>query len=418
MKISAPRGTQDIFGERARLWQIIEAIAIEIFNQAGFSEIRSPIFEATELFKRAVGEESDIVNKEMYTFLDRSERSITLRPEGTASIVRVFIENNLDRENKPQKFWYRGPMFRYERPQTGRYRQFHQIGVEALGAKAPYIDLELINLALLFLKKLGLENLTLHINSIGNSESRKNYTNSLKTFLEKLKDQVCDDCKRRIESNPLRCLDCKVPEDQKLYFNAPKIHDFFDEESKAIWNSFLDSLQQLEIKYTIDPALVRGLDYYSHIVFEIKTSDPNLGTQSTVLAGGRFDKLISNLGGPDLPAAGWACGLERISLLAENSAKNLLTKTKKVFIISDDAKAALELSLRLREDLTNTIVELDYEESKFKKQLEKALKKNSDFIIFLLEEERKQGKFKIKNTASTEEKEINNYQELIINLKQ
>ncbi len=417
MKIAAPRGTQDIFGAKAELWQFIENTAAKVFLQGGFNEIRTPIFESTELFDRAVGEESDIVNKEMYTFADRSERSLTLRPEGTASVVRAFIENNLDQIAKPQKLWYRGPMFRYERPQTGRYRQFHQIGIEALGSKAPYIDLEIINMAIEFLKQLGLQNLTLYVNSIGNPESRKKYIDSLKIFLNGLRDKVCEDCQRRIDTNPLRCLDCKVPHDQELYKNAPKIIDFFDEESNSIWKEFLQGLDSLKINYKIDNSLVRGLDYYSHCVFEVKTSSTTLGMQSTVLAGGRYDSLIGQLGGPDLPAVGWACGLERISLLVEEQNKDILQTQTKVFILSDNASEALKLSIQLRNDLPETIIEFDYEQSKFKKQLEKALKKSYDFVLFWLEDERTKQEFKIKNLKTTEENSGLSYNQVLEQIK-
>ena len=291
-KLKAVRGTKDIGPEQSALWQFVEAKAIEIFANAGFGEIRTPIFEHTPLFSRAVGEDSDIVNKEMYTFNDRSDRSLTLRPEGTAGVVRAFIEASLERLAKPQKLWYRGPMFRYERPQTGRFRQFHQIGIEALGLDAPYVDLEVISVAMQFLKALGLKDLTLYVNSIGNEASRDSYRTALKEFLTGIKDQVCEDCQRRYEQNPLRVLDCKVPADQELYKNAPKITDYLDEQSQLVWKQFKAGLDELEISYSEDFKLVRGLDYYSHVVFEIKTEDPGLGQQSTVLAGGRYDKLV------------------------------------------------------------------------------------------------------------------------------
>jgi histidyl-tRNA synthetase len=401
-KIQAPRGTHDVILDESGFWQFIEHKARVAFNASGFKEIRTPIFEATELFSRAVGEDSDIVNKEMYTFLDRGERSMTLRPEGTAGVARSYIEHNLDRNQKPIKLWYQGPMFRYERPQTGRYRQFHQIGAEALGSDGPYIDLEMINLGIKFLSSLGLENLTLYINSIGNKNSRTNYTNALKDFLNGLADQVCEDCKRRMSQNPLRCLDCKVPADQDLYKNAPVIHEFFDEESSAIWQKILSGLKTLEINFVVDPKLVRGLDYYNHCVFEIKTSSTKLAGQSTVLAGGRYDNLVSYLGGAPTPACGWACGQERIvELLKEKGFET--EKSPKLFIISDDGLPALTLANQLRDLIPELTVEIDYELSKFKKQLEKALKRNCDWIIFFMTDERDSGKIKLKNTKTTQE---------------
>ncbi len=415
MKIAAPRGTQDILPNRSNVWQRIESEAIKIFSSAGFSEIRTPIFEASELFNRAVGEDSDIVNKEMYTFLDRSDRSLTLRPEATASIARAFIENNLDREGKPQKLWYRGPMFRYERPQTGRYRQFHQIGIEALGAQAPYIDLEIIGLGIDLLKNLGLNDLTLFINSLGNNASRQAYISALKEFLSKLQDQVCEDCKRRFTQNPLRCLDCKIPEDQKLYSKAPVIHDYFDEESKAIWSAIQTGLNELGIKYIVDPKLVRGLDYYSHCVFEVKSSSAALGTQSTVLAGGRYDNLVETLGGNSTPAVGWALGIERLAeLIGQSEITNIST-----YIISDSSAEAQKLAHRLRiETKHNIVIEYDYENSKFKKQLERAVKKACDWVVFYMNDERQSGKFKIKNLKQEKEFSDLSYNELVDKLRQ
>ncbi len=413
MKIAAPRGTQDILPARSAIWQNIEATAIQIFSSAGFGEMRTPIFEATELFNRAVGEGSDIVNKEMYTFLDRSERSLTLRPEATASIVRAYIENGLDREGKPQKLWYRGPMFRYERPQTGRYRQFHQIGIEALGAQAPYIDLEVIQLGINLLAKLGLKDLTLFINSIGNNNSRQAYNKALKEFLATVQDQVCEDCKRRFIQNPLRCLDCKVANDQVLYKNAPKIHDYFDEESQTIWQQMQNGLQALGIKYEVDSSLVRGLDYYSHCVFEVKSSSAELGTQSTVLAGGRYDNLVETLGGTAAPAVGWALGIERLAQLIKDQE---ITK-KRTFIISDNSGEAQKLAQQLRSDSDyQLVVEYDYENAKFKKQLERAVKKSYDWIIFYMNDERESGKFKIKDLKNVQEIGDLSYEQLLNSL--
>ena len=415
-KIQAPRGTHDVVLDQSDLWQYLEQNAKNIFAVAGFKEIRTPIFEATELFARAVGEDSDIVNKEMYTFIDRGERSMTLRPEGTAGVARSFIEHNLDRNPRPVKVWYQGPMFRYERPQTGRYRQFHQIGAEAIGSFGPYIDLEIINLGIKFLNKLGLKNLTLYINSIGNKASRVNYTNALKDFLKNLETNVCEDCKRRMIQNPLRCLDCKVPQDQELYKNAPLIQDFFDEESKNIWGEILAGLNALEINYVIDSKLVRGLDYYNHCVFEIKTQSQTLGTQSTVLAGGRYDNLIAYLGGPETPACGWACGQERIIELLKESSITPQQK-QKIFIISDSGIEALKLANTLRETLADFSVEIDYDISKFKKQLEKALKRNNDWIIFFMEDERANNKLKLKNTKTAQELDFDGLDELSNYLK-
>jgi len=410
-KIISPRGTQDLLPPDSRLWQFIENKAIEIFSLAGFEEIRTPIFEHSSLFSRAVGESSDIVNKEMYTFTDRSDRSITLRPEGTAGVARAFIEHNLDRNSKPQKFWYRGPMFRYERPQTGRYRQFHQIGLEALGLDAPFIDLEVIKLAHTFLHEIGIQNINLVINSIGNQASRNDYREKLSNFLIEHEANICDDCKRRMHQNPLRVLDCKSPEDQELYKEAPSIHDSLDAESTEIWQTIQAGLAKLKISYTIDPHLVRGLDYYSHCVFEFKTIDPGLAQQNTVLAGGRYDNLISELGGNPCPAIGWALGVERIAYLLGS---DKLTARPKIYIISDSAIDAASLAQNLRKD-THIITEYDFEQGKVTKQMNKALKREANYVVFYLEEERKSGRYSVKNlnVKTDEQVVVNSYGELL-----
>lgn len=420
-KIISPRGTKDILAPESFLWQFIEAKAMEIFNLAGFEEIRTPIFEHTQLFSRAVGESSDIVNKEMYTFSDRSDRSITLRPEGTAGVVRAYIEHSMDRASRPQKLWYRGPMFRYERPQTGRYRQFHQIGIEAIGSESPYLDLELIKLAYDFLSSLGLANLSLAINSIGNAQSREAYKKELLSFLSEHQDHICEDCKRRMTQNPLRVLDCKVPEDQKLYENAPAIDSSLDEDSRLVFQKIKDGLEALKINYIVDPSLVRGLDYYSHCVFEFKTDDKVLGQQGTVLAGGRYDNLVSDLGASSAsPAVGWALGVERIAFLLSSQLD--FSKRKKIFIVSDLAIEAAKLALRLRKD-TSIITEYDFDSAKIGKQLEKAEKRAASFAIFYLEDERQSSKFTLKNLDlekghPDKDKEFSSYEELILFLNE
>ena len=415
-KIKAARGTHDILADDAKLWQFIELTAQEHFNQAAFDEIRTPIFEQTKLFSRAVGESSDIVNKEMYTFNDRSDSSMTLRPEGTAGVVRAYIENALDRSAKPQRLWYRGPMFRYERPQTGRFRQFHQIGIEAFGLEGPYIDLEVIQLAYSFLKKLGLNDLKLYINSLGNEASRQAYRETLLKFLEAHKDEVCEDCQRRMEQNPLRVLDCKVPEDQELYKQAPLLKDSLDEESLQVWNEVKEALTAMDIDYVEDPSLVRGLDYYSHCVFEFKTEDKGLGQQSTVLAGGRYDKLAEQLGANPTPAVGWALGIERLAYLLKQRLAEEETSSEKnhIYIISDSALEALKLSQKLRSDLgKDFVVEFDFDSVKVGKQINKSLKRSADYALFYLEDERSHGTFKIKDFALELEEELSSYSELL-----
>ncbi len=407
-KVSAARGTQDILPPDSSLWQEIEAEAIAVFSAAGYAEIRTPIFESTELFCRAVGESSDIVNKEMYTFSDRSDRSLTLRPEGTAAIVRAFIEHGLDRGPKPYKAWYRGPMFRYERPQTGRYRQFHQIGVEAIGSSSIHLDLELIKLGLELLRRLGLNDLSLHVNSLGSNASRLAYKEALVKFLSAVESEVCEDCQRRISQNPLRVLDCKVPADQALYAKAPLLHDYYDAESQKIWTELLDQIKTFKTKVVVDPKLVRGLDYYSHLVFEIKSDSPSLGQQSTVLAGGRYDGLVSMLGGPESPAAGWALGIERLALLIGERT----SKRTKFYIVSDDTAAASKLADELRACSETISVEFDYENTKVGKQIEKASKRGARFAIFYLADERSSGKLKVKDLNDASEQVLSSVAEI------
>ena len=412
-RIKAARGTQDIYSADVKIWQFIEDTAINHFSQAAFEEIRTPIFEHTNLFSRAVGESSDIVNKEMYTFKDRSDRSLTLRPEGTAGVVRAFIENSLDRSAKPQRFWYRGPMFRYERPQTGRFRQFNQIGMEAFGLSAPNLDLEVIGLAYSFLQKLGLKDLTLYINSLANEASREDYKTKLVSFLEQHQDNLCEDCQRRIKQNPLRVLDCKVPEDQKIYENAPSIKDSFDEESLEIWEAMKQGLNALGIDFVEDTKLVRGLDYYSHCVFEFKTEDKGLGQQSTVLAGGRYDKLVEQLGGTQVPAVGWALGMERLAYLIEQNREETVSKKKHVYIICDEFMESLKLASKLRSNLDGFTVEFDFDSVKVAKQINKALKRKADYALFYLADERESGTFKLKDFSEETEISISSFDELL-----
>ncbi len=413
-KLKAARGTQDILPDQSSLWQDIEAVAMRVIEARGFKEIRTPIFESTELFARAVGESSDIVNKEIYSFLDKSDRSLTLRPEATAAIARAYIEHSLDMGPRPFKAWYRGPMFRYERPQTGRYRQFHQIGVELLGSSSPMADLELISMGLELLSQLGLKDLTLHINSLGNSSTRKNYREALLSFLTTIENQICEDCKRRMLQNPLRVLDCKVPADQALYDNAPLLSDYYDADSQAIWSKILSGIDKLglaeQCQIVINPKLVRGLDYYNHSVFEIQSLDPNLGQQNTVLAGGRYDGLVSSLGGPETPSAGWALGVERLALLMGQSSK----PTHKLYIISDDTLEAMSLASKLRAADSNLVIDYDYEAAKIGKQLEKALKKSAQFVIFYLADERASSSFKIKKLSDSSEKVFHSIDDVIL----
>ena len=314
-KIKAIRGMNDILPEQTPVWQYLEGTVKEVLDAYGYSEIRMPIVEQTGLFKRSIGEVTDIVEKEMYTFDDRNGDSLTLRPEGTASCVRAAEEHGL-LFNQMQRFWYQGPMFRYERPQKGRYRQFHQIGVETFGMAGSDIDAEIILLSARLWKKLGLlDSVTLQLNSLGSNEARETYKNALVEYLEQRKENLDEDSVRRLDSNPLRILDSKNPEMQALLADAPVLSDYLDDESKTHFSELTSMLDAAGITYEINPRLVRGLDYYCKTVFEWVTD--KLGAQGTVCAGGRYDGLVKQLGGRPTPAVGFAMGVERLILLLE-----------------------------------------------------------------------------------------------------
>ena len=410
--IKAQRGTKDILNDEIPTWQWILENAKNVFQNAGFSEIKTPIFEATELFQRGVGESTDIVNKEMYTFsiggADKNSSSITLRPENTAGVVRAFIEHNLNRQSPPQKFWYFGPMFRYERPQAGRQRQFHQIGVEMFGINEPAADAEVILSAVEFLKSIGLGDLEVELNSLGCPKCKNDYRNSIKEALKPYLNDMCDDCKMRYEKNPLRMLDCKNENCQKIFEKeeVKKVifNDYICDECKEHFDTLLSYLDELNIKYKRNKLLVRGLDYYNRTVFEIKSSA--LGSQSAVCGGGRYDGLVEMLGGTPTPAIGFAMGVERLYSLVE---KKEISKLD-YYIVSTNTKEALKLAQKLRSN--NKKVEFDMQKRKFSKQLEKA-SKCANYAIILGEDEIEKGFYSVKNLDSGEQKKIENFNDLL-----
>lgn len=395
--IKVQKGTKDILPQEVGQWHKLEKNALEIFTRYGYKEIRTPIFEATELFARGVGDTTDIVNKEMYTF-EKSDRSITLRPENTAGVVRSFIENGMARLSAPVKLWYKGPMFRYERPQAGRQRQFHQVGVEMFGIKEPTADAEAIMLAVDYLNSLGLNDLEVEINSLGCPKCREEYKNKIKEVLKPEFDNLCEDCQNRYEKNPLRLLDCKV-ESCKEIFAKPEIQkviqsDFICEECAQHYSELKSYLDKLNIKYVENKLLVRGLDYYNRTVFEIKSN--NLGSQNAVCGGGRYDSLVRNLGGEDTPAVGWAMGMERLnSLLPEVEPEKL-----DGYIVSNSPADAFAFAQELRAKGLN--VEFDLANKKFTKQLEKA-SKVAKFALILGEDEIKSNQVSVKNLATSEQ---------------
>lgn len=395
-KYQSVRGTRDLLGKTKKTFRSIEHIAYETAQNYGFQEIETPIFEFSEIFHRAMGETSDAVSKETYTFKDRGDDSITLRPEGTAGVVRAYVSEGLA-QNNPNKLYYYGPMFRYERPQKGRYRQFYQIGVEVLGLENPLADVECIDLAYSILKKLQLQNrCQLEINTLGDTESRHNYRQALVDFLTPLKSQLSADSQVRLEKNPLRILDSKDENDRKLIANAPQMENYLSETSKKFFETVLQGLTELNIPYKVNPKLVRGLDYYCHTVFEFVTTE--LGAQGALLAGGRYDGLVETLGGAKTPGVGWASGVDRLTDLLE-STMNLETR-KPVSIITLGDKA-LTVGLKIASDLRakNTYCEV-FMTGNFKKKLEKANKLQTEKAILIFEQENGSMEFKIKDFAT------------------
>ena len=399
--IKVLKGTKDILPQDIGAWHRLEETALKVFSTYGYSEIRTPIFEATELFARGVGDTTDIVNKEMYTF-EKSDRSITLRPENTAGVVRSFIENGMSRLSAPVKLWYKGPMFRYERPQAGRQRQFHQVGCEMFGIKQPTADAETIMMAVDYLKALGLNDLEVEINSLGCPTCREEYKRRIKEVLKPEFDNLCEDCQTRYEKNPLRLLDCKVETCQAI-FEKPHIKeviqsDFICEECAEHFSKLKEYLNKAGIKYVENKLLVRGLDYYNRTVFEIKSN--NLGSQNAVCGGGRYDSLVKNLGGEDVPAVGWAMGMERLNALLPEVEVDKLDG----YIVSNSMEDAVMLAQELRSK--GKKVEFDLANKKFTKQLEKA-SKVAKFALILGEDEIKSGTVSLKNLNTSEQVSVN-----------
>ncbi|MDD3594257.1 MAG: histidine--tRNA ligase [Candidatus Gastranaerophilales bacterium] len=405
--IKAQKGTKDIILDESAKWQAVEKIARDIFAAANYKEIRTPIFESTELFTRGVGDSTDIVNKEMYSFKQK-DRDITLRPENTAGVVRAFIEHNMQRLSPPVKLWYTGPMFRYERPQAGRQRQFHQAGVELFGIKEAAADAEAILTAIEFLHKLGLKDLELEINSLGCPKCRENFTTELKKEIFKNLDKFCDDCKVRYEKNPLRMLDCKSEECQTLLKteNIRKIitGDFICEECQAHFEELKSYLNTMDIKYSVNKLLVRGLDYYNRTVFEIKSN--NLGSQNAVCGGGRYDNLVEMLGGTPTPAVGWAMGMERLLSLVEQDTSQVIN----AFVVSNNTAETLKLVQNLR--AKGLCVEFDMQNRKFSKQLEKAVKSGAQYALILGEDEISSNKITVKNLETTQQQTVSSAEAL------
>ena len=404
--IQALPGTRDILPNEVGYWQHVEAIARQILTRAAYQEIRPPIFERTELFERGIGEATDVVGKEMYTFNDRATppRSVTLRPEGTAGVVRAFIENSLYAAGGVQRLWYTGPMFRYERPQAGRQRQFHQLGVEVIGSADPRADSEVIAIATDILKTLGLSNLNLDLNSVGNPEDRHQYREALVNYLTPYKDELDEDSQERLTRNPMRILDSKDKRTQEIAATAPSILDYLGSDSKRHFEQVKQLLSDLGISYKLNPRLVRGLDYYTHTAFEIQSDD--LGAQATVCGGGRYDGLVEELGAAKTPAVGWAIGLERLILLLQQLSNPSL-EALDFYVVSKGEAAeaqALKLAQKLRQ--VGFAVELDLSGSAFGKQFKRADRSGAVACLVLGDAEAEQQTVNLKWLKSKEQEAI------------
>ncbi|MGB9715939.1 MAG: histidine--tRNA ligase [Thermodesulfovibrionales bacterium] len=403
-KYSALRGFQDIFPPEIYLWQRIEKTAKEIFYVYGFHELRPPIIESTEIFVRSIGETSDIVEKEMYTFADKAGRSVTLRPEGTAPVVRCYVQNRLYNLPPPQKFFYSGPMFRYERPQKGRLRQFYHIGVEALGIADPKIDAEILLMLKTIMDRLGIKELFYELNSIGCEKCRPEYKNTLMVFLKDRIDGFCADCKRRYEFNPLRILDCKVKECINLRSGAPKVVDFLCRDCKEHFDTLLSLLRLSDFPYSINHDMVRGLDYYTRTTFEVKSKQ--LGAQNAVAAGGRYDRLVEEFGGPPTPAVGFAIGMERVSELLSFYDK-IEVPSPVVFIAIIGTRAENE-SLIIASNLRNKGIwaEIGYAGTSLKSQLRRADRLSARYVLIIGDDELKTGMLKWRRLSDGTQGEI------------
>jgi histidyl-tRNA synthetase len=404
MGFQKPPGTQDILPGNSERWQFVEKTARDIARRFRFREVRTPIFEATELFKRGVGETTDIVEKEMYTFEDRGKRSMTLRPEGTAGVVRAYVENKLFGDPELAKLYYIGPMFRYERAQAGRYRQFHQFGVEAIGSAEPALDAEVIAMGFTFYRELGLTGVSVEINSVGTPAVRAEFREMLLGFLRPIKDQLCSDCQARMERNPLRVLDCKV--DQDKFTDAPSILDSLDEECSTHFARVRECLDAMNIPYQINHRLVRGLDYYTHTAFEYKAQ--GIGAIDTIGGGGRYNGLVADIGGDDQPGVGFGIGLERTLLLLEDQKVALdLDNGVDVYFVAlgERADRAVPALLQQLRD-AGLAAERDYQGRKTKAQFKSADRVGARFVAVIGDDELDRGEIALKRLSTGEQQAV------------
>ena len=408
MAYQRPKGTNDILPGESEKWQTIEQTARKLFNQYQFHEIRTPIFEHIEVISRSVGDTTDIVTKEMYDFHDKGDRHITLRPEGTAPIVRSFVENKLfgPEHQKPYKVYYMGPMFRYERPQKGRLRQFHQIGVEVFGSDNPATDVETMAMALQFFRELGIKDLRLVINSLGDQETRTSYRQALIDYLTPFKEQLSADSNRRLLENPLRVLDSKDERDKAVVAGAPSILDYLSETAQKHFEAVTKMLDALNIAYEIDSNMVRGLDYYTHTIFEIMSDDSKMGAQSTICAGGRYNQLVAELGGPETAGFGFAMGFERLLMILEAQGITLAAqKPLNAYVVSLGEATNIE-ALQIVQSIRQAgfSAERDVMNRKAKAQFKTADKLNAQLVLTIGETELANGVVNVKNLATRVEK--------------
>lgn len=408
--IKMPRGTQDILPQDSAKWRYIENRLHTLMELYNYKEIRTPIFESTELFARGVGDSTDVVQKEMYTFKDKGDRSLTLRPEGTAAVVRSYIEHKMQGDpNQPIKLYYNGPMFRYERKQKGRYRQFNQFGVEAIGAENPSIDAEILAMVMHIYESFGLKHLKLVINSIGDSESRKEYNEALVKHFEPVIDTFCSDCQSRLHTNPMRILDCKIDRDKEAVKNAPRITDYLNNDSKSYYEQVKLHLDNLNISYVEDPNLVRGLDYYTHTAFELMIDNPEYdGAITTLCGGGRYNGLLQLLDGPDETGIGFALSIERLLMALDEEGISLdVSEDFDLFVVTmgeDANRYAVKLINDLRRN--GIKVDKDYLNRKIKGQMKQADRLNAKYTVVIGDQELENNEIGVKNMISGETENV------------
>ena len=407
--ITKQKGMIDIYGDYAKKWMYVEDAIRSVFEKYNYEFIRTPVLEASELFHRGVGETTDIVKKETYDFIDKGDREVTLRPEGTAGVVRSYIENKMYGDAiQPKKFYYTGTMYRYERPQSGRLRELSQYGCEVLGCNDPAIDAEIISIPVNLFKLLGLKNVKVLLNTLGDEETRINYHNALKEYFKKDIDTLCDDCKERFEKNPLRILDCKIDGDKEIIKNAPKILDYLSNDAKTRFDKVKEYLDLMCIEYEVSPNVVRGLDYYNHTVFEVVADVKDLGPGATLCGGGRYNNLVKELGGPDSSAMGFAGGLDRLMLILDYEDIKLNIKEDIdafiMYVNEEEKNYAIFLNQELR--MNGFISDMEYNNRNLKGQFKQADRLNARFLIILNSEDINDGNIKIKDNLTKEEKII------------